>query len=113
MLFYRNIKYTRSTELFLELLDGLPGLLVSSDDRFRDDGGSLQVIALFRLSYVQSVQNALFLLRVLRLLGKSVVKQNVASLALHIVDTIARNVGHLNQISICLLGKVLDCLLRS
>lgn len=57
---------------------------------------------------MDSVQNGLLLLGVLGLLGQSMVEQDVACLALNISDSISRHIRHLNEISVCFLGKVFD-----
>lgn len=44
-------------------------------------------------------------------MSKSVVKQDVASLALDIFNTVFGDVGHLDQVGVGLFGEVLDRLL--
>jgi len=53
----------------------------------------------------------LFLLWVLGFLGQSVVEKDVARFGFHVIDSVTRDVGHLDQVSIRLLGEGLDLLL--
>jgi len=49
---------------------------------------------------MESVENSLSLLGVLGFLGKSVIKEDIASFALNITNSISRDVGHLDEVSV-------------
>jgi hypothetical protein len=57
---------------------------------------------------MQAIHDLLSLLGILGLLGQSVVEEDVASLLLDIRDAVARGVTHLDQVSVVLLGKILN-----
>lgn len=108
MLFDRNVEVTSAAKFFLELHNGRTLLLDAHTHGVGDVFRSLVIIAFFRLSDMQTVQNSLGLLGVLRFLRQSVVQQNVARLGLNILNALFGDVGHLNQVSVRLLGKCLD-----
>mmetsp|Transcript_5471 Transcript_5471/g.9261 ORF Transcript_5471/g.9261 Transcript_5471/m.9261 type:complete len:659 (+) Transcript_5471:197-2173(+) len=103
-----DVENSSSSELLLQLLDGRPGLLHSLNHGLGDGDVPRLVVPLLGLSDMHLAHDGLRLFGVLCLLGQSVVEQNVASLGLHVSDTVSTSVAHLNQIGVGALGQVLD-----
>ena len=110
MLFYWNVEVTGTSIFLLKLFNGLALFFESLENSIGDASWAIDIVSLLGLGNVQSVQNSLLLLWVLCLLSQAMVQKNVARFALHICNTISRNVRHIDQISIGLSGEVLDFL---
>jgi hypothetical protein len=74
VLFDRDVEIARTAILVLELFDGRAHLLHTVDDCVRDGWGTVVVVTLLRLGYVQTIEDLLGFLGVFGLLGKSMVE---------------------------------------
>ena len=108
MVLNRDVEVSSSTEFFLEFLDGRSGPLYPINDSLWNIYRSFDIITLFRLRYVEPIHDRLFLFGVLGLLGQPVVQQDVTRFSFHILNTVARDVRHLDQVSIRLFCEVFN-----
>jgi len=86
VLFCWCIVDTCASKFLLKLLNGGPSFLDAIQDGLWYDDGSIDVVALLGLSYVQAMLDGISLSRVLGLLHKSVIEKNVTCFSLDIVD---------------------------
>ena len=111
MLFVRNIEFSGATILLLQFFDCWSLFLDSLNYCIGDTNVADFIISLLRLSDMEFTHNGLSFFRILGLLGKSMVKENVTSASSDISDTITTLITHLDEVSIGFLGQRLDLFL--
>lgn len=96
----RNVEVTSTTILFLKLLNGWTLFLDALNDGVRNVGRPIVIVALFGLCDMKPVHDGLVLLRVLALLCKAMIEEDVARLGLHVVEAFKTDVRHLDQVGV-------------